>query len=110
MSLAAWPPFSHHLGGDVNHSVVPVEQPVSSHHLQPLFPQNLQKRAQGLYDVAGIHHSPPGHVVGIDEALVVEEGQDHLLGPGCMDLGLHWPRLTLWKPLPGLLLSFWCVN
>jgi hypothetical protein len=43
------------------------------------------------------------YVVGIDQALEVKKDQDHSLGPGRMLLGFHWARLTLWKPLPGLL-------
>jgi hypothetical protein len=55
-----------------------------------------------------IHHGPPGHMVGVDEAVEVNDGHLFLLGSGCIDLGLEGTRL--WQPLPGLLLGLLCVK
>ncbi len=71
----------------------------------------FQELAHGLHDVVGVHRGPPEHEVHVDEALWIEEGQDHLFGPGHMDHGLDRPRLTtLHKPLLALLLSLGCVE
>ncbi len=70
----------------------------------PASSEYLQELSQGLHDVVGVHRGAPGYVVRVDEALRIEEGQDHLFGPGRMDLGLDRSRLTLHKPLLALLL------
>ncbi len=85
-------PVSHQSGG-VHWGIFPKEPPVHSHHW-PLLLENFQELAQGIHDVVGVHRCPPGHVVGADEALGVEEGQDHLLAPAGLHLGLggaSWP-------------------
>ena len=66
-----------------------------SHHGPPL-PENLEELAQGPHNVVGIHHGPPGHVVGGDQPLRIKEGSSHLLGGGGMNLGLDWA----WQSLP----------
>jgi hypothetical protein len=50
-----------------------------------------------------IQHGPPGHMVGVDEAVGVNDGHLFLFGSGCIDLGLEGTRL--WQPLSGLLLG-----
>ncbi len=56
-------------------------------------------------DVVGIRLGPHGHVVGIDEALGVEEGQDYLVLLACMGLGFEGARLALSQPLLTLLVG-----
>jgi hypothetical protein len=36
--------------------------------------KDLQKLTQGLHNVLGIYHGPPGNIVHVDQALAVEEG------------------------------------
>jgi hypothetical protein len=91
-------PVCHH-GGGVHWGIVPMEPPNN----QPFLLENLHGLAQGIHDLVGVHHGPPGHVVGVDEAFRVKEGQDHLLSPLNLDLGLDGARLALFQPLPALL-------
>ena len=55
---------------------------------EPLLLEIEQELAQGLQDVAGVHHGPLGHAVGVDEDLLIEEWHHHLLAPDVKDLGL----------------------
>ena len=70
-----------HDSGSVHWSVVPTEKPLLLGHYRPVLLENLHEYAQGLQDEFGIDHGPPGHVVHVDRALAVEEGEHHLLGP-----------------------------
>ncbi len=55
--------------------------------------------------------SPWAHrVFSKDQVIGIEEGQDHMLGPVCVDLSLNWTRVTLWQPLPGLLFGLSSVK
>jgi hypothetical protein len=104
LKLPGCHPVLHH-GGGVNRRIVPMKPPVPGRHLRPLLPEYLQELAQGLHDVVGVHCGAFELVVGLDEALRIEEGQDHLFGHGRMDFGIYRSRLTLHKPLLALLLS-----
>ena len=97
-------------GGGVNWSIVQKEKTLSCRRYGPFLLENLYELAQGLHNVVCVHHGPPGHEVGVDEALVEEEGEDHLFGPGQMELGLDRPRQALLQPLFGLLLGFRSVE
>jgi len=56
----------------------------------PILFENLHEPAQGSHDTVGTDPGPPGHVVFINQALAVNEGLHHQLGPGGGDLGLDW--------------------
>ncbi len=87
-----------------------MEPPVPGRHLRPLLLLNHPELAQGIHAVLGVHRGSPGHIVHVDEALGIKEGQDHLLHPGHMDLGLDQPRLSLHMLLLALLLGLGCVK
>ncbi len=65
-----------------------MEPPVPGCHRQSLFLQNFQEVSEGLNDVSSSNSSGPGHKIRVDEALRIEEGQDHLFLPSGVDLGL----------------------
>jgi hypothetical protein len=60
-----------------------MQKPVFRRCYEPILLENLHKVAQGF------------HGVGIDEALGVEEGQNYLFCPRCMNFSLDGARLTL---------------
>ena len=45
---------------------------MSYHRFGPLLLKIVQELAQGLHNVAGVHHGPLGHLVGKDVALLIE--------------------------------------
>ncbi len=55
---------------------------------RPLVLQPLHEVAQDLDDVDKVDGGAPGHDVHRDEALAIEEGQQHLVCPSGMDPGL----------------------
>jgi hypothetical protein len=81
-----------------------MEPPVCSRRLRPLLLENILELTQGFHDVVGIHHSPPRDVVSADDVLRAEEGQDHLLAPAGVPLGLDGARWALSQPLLASLL------
>ncbi len=89
--------------GSVNRDVIPMEKPPLLHQDRPLLPQVLHEVAQDLHDVRCVGGGTPGDDMQVDEALAVEEGEQHLFGPAGIDLSLYWARLTLLNPMLGLL-------
>ena len=59
--------------------VVPVEDELGLHFQWPLLLHPLQKHFEGADDVDSVYSGPPGHHIGVDEALTVVEGNHHLL-------------------------------
>ncbi len=61
--------------------------------------EDLQELTHGIHNVVGVQCGHPGHMVGVAEALRVKEGQDHLLAPDGLHLGLDEARLAVsqWK-------------
>jgi hypothetical protein len=82
-----------------------MEPQLSCSHSWPVLLGNLQELAQDIPDVVDIYCGLPWHLVGVDEALGVKEGQDHLLAPVSLDLGLDGARRALSEPLFSLLLG-----
>ena len=89
----------------MHRGIFPMEPPVSCRHIRPLLLQILHEASQGLHNVGCVDCNTPRNNIGVDQALRVEEGQDHLLGPAGLDLGLDGPWLPLEDPLFGLLFS-----
>ncbi len=68
-----------------------MQKSVSRCHYGPLLLENLREVALGFHNVLCVHCGPPGHAVGINGALGVEECQHHLFCPCCMNFGLDKP-------------------
>jgi hypothetical protein len=83
-----------HSGGSVDRSIIPMEKPPSGGHIQSLLLENQQEPAQGLHNVVRVECLALGHIVCIDEPLVVEKRKDHLFAPSGMDLGFDRSRLA----------------
>jgi hypothetical protein len=67
--------------------------------IRPLLPQIPQNIVQDRYNAVGIDELAPGDNVGVNEALAVEKGQDHLLGLTGIDSCLYGARLSLFHIL-----------
>jgi hypothetical protein len=79
-------------------------------HLQPLLNQILHEGAQGLHNVVDVNLLPRRDVVGVDKALAIKEGQQHLLlGAASLDLSLDGAWFSLFNLLFGLLFCLWSV-
>ena len=74
----------------MNWSIFTEEKPFLLSHQGLLLPEVLlEELAQGPHNVVGIHHGPPGQVVGVDQPLCIKLGNNHLLRVGGMNLGLE---------------------
>ncbi len=93
-----------HDGGSVDWGVVPVEKPTLLGQNRPLLSEMPHEDVEDLHDVRGVDGGAPRDDMLIDEALAVEEGEQHLFCSARLDLGLYWARLTLLNPLLGLFL------
>ncbi len=91
-----------HDGGVVDRGVVPVEKPTLLGQNRPLLSEMPHEDVEDLHNVRGVDGGAPRYDMRIDEALAVEEGEQHLFGSACLDLGLYWARLTLLNSLLGL--------
>ncbi len=78
-------------GGGVNRAVIPVEKSLQLHQDRPLLLQMFHKETQDLNDLGHVDNGGPGNDVGVDEALAVKEGQQHLFGLAGMDLAFNGP-------------------
>jgi hypothetical protein len=85
-----------HDGGGVDWGVVSVEKPTL---LGQNFLKCLMKTSRTFTMYAALTEEPLGT---IDEALAVEEGEQHLFCSARLHLGLYWARLTLLYELLGL--------
>ncbi len=81
-----------------------MEKLLSSSHCRSFLLENHQELALELHNVLGIDRFAPGHIVRVDEPLVVKERKDHLFVPGGIDLCLDRSRLALFGSLLQLLL------
>jgi hypothetical protein len=77
---------------------------------RPLLPQMPHEDIQDLHYIHGVDGGAPGDNVQMDEALAIEEGEQHLFGSARLDLGLYWAWLPLLDPLLGLFSSEVCDN
>ncbi len=91
-----------HDGGGVDRGIVPVEKPMLLGQNRPLLSEMPHEDVEDLHDVRGVDGGAPRDDMHIDEALAVEEGEQHLFGSARLDLGLYWARLSLLNPLLGL--------
>ncbi len=94
-----WRPASFDNGGGGDGCVVPMEKPVSLRHLRPLLPQVNHELAEDHQDGVGVDGGPLRNDVGVDQALAVKEGQQHLFCPAGMDFGLDGAWLAFFDPL-----------
>ena len=78
----------------VDGGVVQVKDEPSLIFQRPLLLHPLQKHFESADDVNGIDSSPPGHHIGVDEALSVVEGKHHLLDPAGLSLALEFSTLS----------------
>ena len=83
-----------HLGGSEGLRNVQIEKQPFCQHYEHLLLEKDQELAQGLYDVNEYLHGPPGPEVGVDEALLVEEGHLPLFALGQKGLGLDGDRMA----------------
>ena len=84
----------------MNWSIFTEEKPFLLSHQGLLLPEVLlEELAQGPHNVVGIHHGPPGQVVGVDQHLHIKEGSSHQLRASGMNLGLNRTCQSLIKPL-----------
>ncbi len=83
-----------------------MQEPVLGCQDRPLRLENFKKSSQGLLDVFGVHGFALGEVVRVNDALRVEEDEDHLLGPGRVDFCFSRAWQTLLNPLFGPPLRF----
>jgi hypothetical protein len=101
---------ANHLGGHLSQEllqslslvlgrVIPLKETLYRAQVGRLFLQSLQIGAQGLNDINCDDYFAPGGGVGVHHPLVVKEGQDHLLAPPSMGIGLNWAWCPLIKPL-----------
>jgi hypothetical protein len=81
----------------VDRSIIPMEKSLPSSHIQSLLLENHQEPAQSLHNVVCVDRFAPGHIVCIDEPLVVKKRKDRLFAPVAMDLGFDWSRLAFWS-------------
>ncbi len=91
-----------HDGGGVDWGVVPEEKPTLLGPNGPLLSEMPHEDVEDLHDVRDVEGGAPRDDMRIDEALAVEEGEQHLFCSARLDLGLYWARLTLLNPLLGL--------
>jgi hypothetical protein len=101
LDIVAGEPILHD-GGGVDWGIVPVEKPTLFSQNGPLLSEMPHEDVEDLHDVRGVDSGAPRDDMRIDEALAVEEGEQHLFCTACLDFGLHWARLTLLNPLLGL--------
>ena len=78
-----------HISGGEKRINVPMKKSISCHRFGPLLLEREHELAQGLHDVTEVHHGPLGHEVGVDEALLIEEGHHRQFAPDAMDLRLQ---------------------
>ncbi len=79
--------------------IVPIEEPVSLCHFWPLLPQVDDELAQDHQDLVSVDGGPLQHDVGVNQALAVKEGQQHLFCLAGMDSGLDGAWFSIFNPL-----------
>ena len=69
-------------GGGVKWCFVPVEHSALFHHLRPHLLQNRKETSEGIHNEDSIHRLPILYLLGVDEPVGDEQGEDHLLCGG----------------------------
>ncbi len=79
-----------------------MEEPLPRYQFRLFHLESFQKSSWGSNDLLRIDGLAPGHEVGVDHPLAVEEGYHHLLCPAGMDFCLHKALCAVFQLLIGL--------